>query len=40
MADFEDSLKGRFDKFPWIKIKRIREVYYKGKPSILIRLAD
>lgn len=40
MIEFEECLKARFDKFPWIKIKKVREMYYKGKPSILIRFAD
>lgn len=30
----------RFEKFPWIKVKKIREIYYKGKPSILLRFGD
>jgi hypothetical protein len=40
MAEFEDHLKVRFEKYPWIKIRRVRELYYRGRPSILLRFAD
>jgi hypothetical protein len=40
MLEFEETMKSRFEKFPWIKLKKIREVYYKGKPSILLRFGD
>jgi hypothetical protein len=36
----EDGLKLRFEKFPWIKLKRVKEVYYKGRPSIILRFQD
>lgn len=29
-----------FSKFPWVKVKKIREIYYKGKPSVIMRFAD
>jgi hypothetical protein len=40
MAEFEEHVKSRFEKYPWIKFKRAREIYYKGKPSILMRFGD
>lgn len=40
MNDFEEHLKNRFEKYPWIKIRKSREVYYKGKPSIILRFSD
>ena len=40
MQQFEDALKSLFEKFPWIKVKKIREVFYKGKPSISLKFAD
>jgi hypothetical protein len=40
MAEFEDHIKNRFEKYPWIRIRRIREIYYKGKASILLRFSD
>jgi len=33
-------MKNRFEKFPWIKIKKTREIYFKGKPSILLKFVD
>ena len=33
-------LSASFEKYPWVKVKRIREVYYKGKPSVIIRFSD
>ena len=33
-------MKNRFEKFPWIKVKKTKELYYKGKPSILLKFAD
>lgn len=40
MNDFEEHIKNRFEKYPWIKIKKTREIYYKGKPSILLKFSD
>jgi hypothetical protein len=40
MVEFEEHMKSRFEKFPWIKIKKIREIYFKGKPSIILKFVD
>ena len=40
MLAFEEALKNRFEKFPWIKFKKVKEMYYRGKPSILLRFHD
>lgn len=40
MAEFEEHMKNRFEKFPWIKIKKTKELYFKGKPSILLKFVD
>lgn len=40
MESVEAHLKGRFEKYPWIKLKRVKELFYKGKPSILLRYSS
>lgn len=31
---------GRFDNYPWVKIKKVKHLYYKGRPALLVRFAD
>lgn len=40
MRKFEEALKVRFEKYPWIKVKRLREIYYRGRPSVILRFHD
>ena len=29
-----------FTKFPWVKIKKVKFIYYKGKSSVIMRFTD
>jgi hypothetical protein len=33
-------VQDNFSKFPWVKVKRIKPVFYKAKPSLLLKFAD
>ena len=40
VKSLEKYLNNNFSKYPWAKIKRMREIYYKGKPAILLKFFD
>jgi hypothetical protein len=40
VQQLEEGLKLRFEKFPWIRLRRVKEIYYKGRPSIILRFQD
>lgn len=40
IKDIEKIIKNRFERFTWLKFKRLKEVYYRGKPSFILKFGD
>jgi hypothetical protein len=35
-----NQIKKRFSSYPWVKIKKVRQIYFKGRPAVMVRFMD
>lgn len=35
-----NHIKKRFSNYPWVKVKKVRQIYYRGRPAIMVRFVD